>query len=50
MIDPSNYKEILLNAFKVGYRHIDTASFYETEELLGQAIKYAIEEGIVNRN
>ena len=32
-------KEMILNAIKVGYRYFDTASLYETERALGQAIK-----------
>lgn len=32
-------KEIVLNAIKAGYRYFDTASLYETERALGQAIK-----------
>lgn len=31
--------ETVLSALKLGYRHIDTASFYENEEGVGQAIK-----------
>ena len=34
-----NTKEIVLNAIKAGYRYFDTASLYETERALGQAIK-----------
>lgn len=32
-------KEILLEAIAAGYRHFDTASFYQTEEVLGEAIR-----------
>jgi len=32
-----------------GYRHIDTASFYKNEEIVGEAIKQAIDEGVVKR-
>ena len=31
---------------EVGYRHIDTAAFYDNEELVGQAIQDAIEAGV----
>ncbi len=31
--------QIILNAINVGYRHFDTAAFYNTEEALGKAIK-----------
>ena len=37
------------SAIKVGYRHLDTASFYKNEEVVGQAIKTCIEQGIVTR-
>lgn len=36
-------------AIKAGYRHIDTAWIYETEKLVGRAIRECIEEGIVTR-
>jgi diketogulonate reductase-like aldo/keto reductase len=32
-------KEAIAEAYKVGYRHIDTAVYYENEELIGKAIK-----------
>ena len=32
-------KEILLEAIAAGYRHFDTASFYQTEEVLVEAIR-----------
>ena len=31
--------QIILDAISVGYRHFDTAAFYNTEEALGKAIK-----------
>ena len=31
--------EVLKGAIKAGYRYFDTASIYETERVLGQAIK-----------
>lgn len=31
--------QIILDAIEVGYRHFDTAAFYNTEEALGKAIK-----------
>lgn len=37
----------LIDAIQIGYRHFDTASFYNTEELLGQAVSKALEEGLV---
>ncbi len=38
-----------ITAFKIGYRHIDTASYYDNEELIGEAIERASKEGIVQR-
>ena len=29
----------ILEAIRAGYRHFDTASFYQTEEALGRAIR-----------
>lgn len=42
-------EEIVYNAIKVGYRHIDTASVYNNEAGIGRAIKRCIQEGIVKR-
>ncbi|XP_075988088.1 aldo-keto reductase AKR2E4-like [Anticarsia gemmatalis] len=36
-------------AIDAGYRHIDTATIYKTEEQVGRAIKKKIEEGVVRR-
>ena len=35
------------HAIKVGYRHIDTAHLYDNEELVGQAVKESITEGVL---
>ena len=35
---------------EVGYRHIDTASLYENEEQVGQAVASAISKGAVTRD
>ena len=37
--DMSAVKEAVLNALKVGYRHIDCASFYKNEKIVGEAIR-----------
>ncbi|KRM11430.1 aldo/keto reductase [Paucilactobacillus suebicus] len=38
MDDFEETKQSVLNALKVGYRHIDTASFYDNEEAVGAAL------------
>ncbi|KDP21287.1 hypothetical protein JCGZ_21758 [Jatropha curcas] len=40
-------KEAILEAIKIGYRHFDTASLYQTEEPLGQAIAEALSIGLI---
>lgn len=42
-------KEAVLKAIKVGYRLIDTAASYQNEAEVGQAIKEAIDTGLVAR-
>ena len=34
-----NNVEVLKTAIEAGYRYFDTASFYQTEDFLGQAIR-----------
>ncbi|PWA89084.1 NADPH-dependent codeinone reductase 1-4 [Artemisia annua] len=38
----------IIEAIKVGYRHFDTASLYGTEKALGEAIKEALNLGLIN--
>ncbi|KAK7380115.1 hypothetical protein VNO78_32531 [Psophocarpus tetragonolobus] len=45
---PQVLTPILIDAFEVGYRHFDTASLYETEEALGNAVAKALELGLIN--
>ncbi|KAK3223211.1 hypothetical protein Dsin_010236 [Dipteronia sinensis] len=40
-------KQAILNAIKLGYRHFDTATLYQTEESLGDAIAEALSLGII---
>ncbi|GKA64042.1 D-galacturonate reductase-like protein [Tanacetum coccineum] len=40
-------KEGIIKAIKVGYRQFDTASFYQTEKPLGEAIKEALNLGLI---
>ena len=37
-VDPEKTEELVLEALKVGYRHIDTAAIYGNEEGVGRAI------------
>jgi diketogulonate reductase-like aldo/keto reductase len=39
--------QTLLDAIGIGYRHFDTASFYNTEEPLGQAVSKSLELGLI---
>src|SRR5699024_12266247 len=38
-VPPEEVYDTVRTALELGYRHIDTASFYENEEGIGQAIK-----------
>jgi glycerol 2-dehydrogenase (NADP+) len=41
--------DIIKQAIKLGYRHIDAASHYQNEEIVGKGIRDSIEEGLVKR-
>ena len=49
MITPDDTVNSVYAAIKMGYRLIDTANAYMNEEAVGQAVKRAIEEGLVKR-
>lgn len=40
-------KSALVKAIEVGYRHFDTASMYQTEESLGEAVAEALQLGLI---
>lgn len=40
-------KEIILQAIQLGYRHFDSASLYQSESPLGDAIEDAIKLGLI---
>jgi 3''-deamino-3''-oxonicotianamine reductase len=44
---PEKMKLAYLDAIAVGYRHFDTASLYQTEQLLGETIQEAIKLGLI---
>jgi len=46
----SSGKEAIENAIKSGYRLIDTASYYENEEIVGEAVNNSVNNGIVRRD
>ncbi|RDY05652.1 hypothetical protein CR513_10485 [Mucuna pruriens] len=41
-------KVAVVEAIKLGYRHFDTASYYGSEEALGEAIAEALQLGLIN--
>jgi diketogulonate reductase-like aldo/keto reductase len=46
----SEAERTVYEAIKIGYRHIDTAQFYQNQVGIANAIKRAIKENIVTRN
>ncbi|RYR45179.1 hypothetical protein Ahy_A07g031039 [Arachis hypogaea] len=42
-------KEAIVEAVRQGYRHFDTATAYGSEQALGEALKEAIQLGLVTR-
>ncbi|XP_048427524.1 non-functional NADPH-dependent codeinone reductase 2-like [Pyrus x bretschneideri] len=47
-LQPDTLKMAVVEAIKLGYRHFDTASIYGSEQTLGEAIKEALELGLVD--
>jgi len=48
-IEKDQCKDIVYQAIKLGYRHLDGACDYGNEKQVGEAIKQAIDEGLVTR-
>jgi diketogulonate reductase-like aldo/keto reductase len=42
-------EDVLLEAIRLGYRHLDCATAYQNEEVVGRAIRRAVAEGLVKR-
>lgn len=47
--DPGDVYNAVLEAIKVGYRHIDCAPIYSNEKEVGDALQKAFSDGLVNR-
>lgn len=47
--DKSEVKQQVITAIKAGYRHIDTAWYYGSEEYIGEALKELFADGTVKR-
>lgn len=39
LTSPEVLNDIIINGFKLGYKHIDTAAYYKNEEMIGNAIQ-----------
>ena len=42
-------RKCIESAIDLGYRHIDTALLYQTEKMVGQAVRNKIKDGTVKR-
>ncbi|CAG5036335.1 unnamed protein product [Parnassius apollo] len=47
--EPGQYRQAVEWGIEVGYRHIDTASFYNNEKEVGEAINNKIKQGTITR-
>jgi len=47
--NPGEVKKAVVEAIKIGYRHIDCAAIYRNENEIGAGIDACIKEGLVNR-
>lgn len=48
--EPGQYRQAVEWGIEAGYRHIDTASIYNNEEEVGEAIQDKIKKGLVTRD
>ncbi|MFO8053127.1 MAG: aldo/keto reductase [Candidatus Omnitrophota bacterium] len=44
-----NMEDIVIEAIRLGYRHLDCATAYQNEDVVGRAISKAIKKGLVKR-
>lgn len=47
LVASETMKESIFQAIEVGYRHFDTASLYNSEQFLGEAIAEALSRGLI---
>ncbi len=47
--EPNVIKDVVLNAIRLGYRHIDCAEIYGNEHEVGDALEQIFREGVVKR-
>ncbi len=49
-LSKDNAKQTIVDAIKIGYRHIDCASVYGNEKEVGEGLHQAIKDGLVKRH
>ena len=47
--DPEKLYDVIIEAVKYGYRHIDCAYIYQNEAIVGRALKHLFDAGVVRR-
>jgi aldehyde reductase len=50
LTNEATFIDLLRSAFDAGYRHIDTAHYYNNHKLIGKALKQIFSEGKYKRN
>lgn len=49
-LEPADARRMVLEALRIGYRHIDTAWIYKNEAAVGEGVRDAIDAGLVTRD